>query len=352
MDDSKSIKLGTCKICLDLIEHKHDHCDSAFVPVALNCGHLFHAGCLHAWIHKYTKVWTRQCIFNIKKIQALPDSTCPECRTEIKSNISRLILDNDEAFITNMTDEQKIEMLEARINSLKSLKDHLIQSREAEKLDIESKQMALEQKKSERAKCKARNDKRIKTLQAKTQALARTQRVSAQPLMRRKRGTSNLRRSLKNYKAGSGSLGLAHGLSLPVSMQSDLPSMVPNRLSVINLRNVPSRLAARAQTQIQTSSRCRSHQSVQLNQTSVQSSAIVADSHSDFDHSFQTHEQQGVSRQSYYFDDEFTPYVKRQKSVMIDSIRTSDRALRRNRSPDMRESSGSAGSTRTLRSRR
>ena len=116
------IKLGICKICLDWIYHKDHKFTPADVPVALTCGHIFHGGCLHQWIHKYSKIFTRQRTFNIKKIQPLDDSTCPECRAEITSHVSRLILDTDELSYKNNL-EEKIKELEFQNNQLKTIND-------------------------------------------------------------------------------------------------------------------------------------------------------------------------------------------------------------------------------------
>jgi len=139
------IKLGVCKICLDMIVHKDHTLTPADVPVALTCGHIFHGGCLHTWIHKYAKIFTRQRTFNIKKIQPMDDSTCPECRAEIRSHISRLILDQEEitykkevlAKIRDLEQRNKI-LLEVHEKNSELMRKNGLQPIKISDIDLES----------------------------------------------------------------------------------------------------------------------------------------------------------------------------------------------------------------------
>ena len=124
------------------------------------------------------------------------------------------------------TDLEKIEILEARINSLKNLKNHIEKNLEAEKMaEEDEKLIKLQKKKNIEKKVRA---KRMATRQrASSHRVTKNTCTSTRPSSRRSQKTT----SAQNY------------LNLPSSMTSEIPSMVPNYIS--SLRSVPSRLARR-----------------------------------------------------------------------------------------------------------
>lgn len=84
----------SCPICIDDLKTSDD-------IVCTLCGHIYHSQCLKAWLSK--------------------SKTCPECRCSLESKRPfKKIFPNetDDSHPVKISQKRKIEMLEARVESL------------------------------------------------------------------------------------------------------------------------------------------------------------------------------------------------------------------------------------------